>query len=309
LVTSRRQNKRLRHTKRLTENQDLKADALYCIDIAAWQEGSQKSNADKVIVKESPGNASGDSPGDGKFKDLLVARIDAPLRTAEVHRHVLPGPAEIGDINSTLQRKSGCQKGFPDPLTIFSSADPNIGIANLATRGYATGQGVPNSHFSERYKLLFNSIQSQDSWEWTYSAGGTSYEFSAPPVSALSNATVTSSNSLILPEASLGKTGDTLTIDSEKKLDLTWEVKNPKDNNFISVQIGNSSQQTFLYCLFPANQNSGSVDADLIKALPAGKHALLVQLESFELEMFPGTAQPSWILAMYDWKKGNIEKQ
>lgn len=286
----------------------LKSDVLYCIDIAAWENGSNKTKSEKVLVKETPGSTSGNTTSDGKFRDLLVARVDVPLRTAEIHRHVFSGPAEIGDINNTIQRKTGCQKGFPDPLTIFSAADPTVGISGLATRGFASGQAIPNPHFAERYKLLFNSIQPQDSWEWTYTAAGKSYQFIAPPVSALSKSTVASSNSLTLSESSLGKSGDTLTIDPEKKLDLTWEVKNPKDNNFISVQIGSSSQQTFLYCLFPAAQNSGSIEAELLKELPAGKHALFVQLESFELEMFPGTAQPSWILATYDWKKGNIEK-
>src|SRR5690606_18344744 len=61
---------------------DLRTDMLYYVNILLYSKKSQTKPKDKVTIKES-GGQSGTVDKDGKYSELLVARLNQPLKTAE----------------------------------------------------------------------------------------------------------------------------------------------------------------------------------------------------------------------------------
>ena len=183
----------------------LRADTLYFFRVTAWSADSTKEKGEILVVKESPFGADSTVlvEPDGRFRDVMVSRIDIPLKTTEVHRHVFPGSTSSQDLRAILARPQGCKAGpVPSPGDI-ETADLDFRAANVATRGFASGSAQPHINYRERVKIITNTLQFADRWEWVFDIFGKTQNFFAKAPSQLQSVDVKSKNSFALKSSRL----------------------------------------------------------------------------------------------------------
>jgi hypothetical protein len=94
-----------------------------------------------------------------------------------------------------------------------------------------------------------------------------------------------------------------LKVDPEKPLHVSWTTGKILSNSIVTVQIGRPERDDAIYCVFPAKDLSGDIDAQMINALEKDKHVILVELSSNQL-----WAQGGWLINTIDWRSGRIER-
>jgi hypothetical protein len=294
----------------ITEKIDgLKTDALYYVVIRAWPVGGKKETGDSVLVKEAPNPASVISPGDpvddGKLKDLLVARMDLPLKTVEVHHHQLPDALDTAAIKGKLTRTAGCQVGVPDKAAPFRDAVKDIAIKNLATKDLGAGTAGPHKDYPERLSINYGSLNDGlDRWTLMYQLNGKDFQISARPVSRILNMEMESGAVQAFDAPQLAEAADALKLDTSKPLKLSWTTgNNLLDLTYMTIQIGRPDDPKAVYCIFPAEKRSAEVDAKLLQGLEDGKYVVLAELTTNQL-----FAKEGWLVSTYDWRSGRIEK-
>ncbi len=288
----------------------LKTDALYFVVIRAWDAGGKKEAGETVLVKEAPNPASVINPGgdplaDGKLKDLLVARFDVPLKTVEVHHHELPEALDLGAIKGKLTRTVGCQVGVPDRTAPFRDAAKDVAIRNLATKDLAAGTAGTHKDYPERLTLNYGSLNDGlDRWSLLYQLNNKDFMITARPVSRILNMEMESTTIQAFEAPQLAEPADPLKLDATKPLKLSWTTgNNLLDLAYLTVQIGRPEDAKAIYCIFPAEKRSAEVDAKLLQGLEDGKYVVLAELATNQL-----FAKEGWLVSVYDWRSGRIEK-
>ena len=297
----------------------LRADTLYYLTISAWVPPATKAQAERLTVRETPdnpaivnngsGSGSGNGSGTGSataFKELLVARLDIPLMSAEVHRHVPANPVDAPTIKANLTRKLGCQQGFPPNDAPFRDAATDVGIKNLVSRDFAAATAQPSPDHPERLQLSYTAINNgMNQWSLLYKASN-SRDILVPvqPMSQIVNVEMESANITNFDPPQLAKAADLFKIDATKPLKFSWTTgNNLLDLSYMTVQIGRPDYDKSIYCVFAANKGGGSVDPALLQNLDDGDQVVMVELASNQLWVKDG-----WILTVYDWRSGRIEK-
>jgi len=286
---------------------DLRADVLYFIAISVWPEGSTRDFSTTLVVKEQPGgsNATGEGQGDGKFRSLVVARFNAPVRTAEIHRYSFPEPADMAQVRARIVRTEGCAGKVPELVGPFTEADPDIKLTNLETRGFAAGAAAAHPNFPERMRMYFNALQfGNPEWEWAYKTGDASHLLKSRSAARFTGVEVASNAKQVLGEAQLARGEDPLSIDASRPLRLSWQWENLPDLAWVTTQIGRSDDDKGVYCTFEAKRGTGEIPAPLLSALRSGRHRLVVQLDSTQL-----LATKGWLIRSVDWRSTRIDKQ
>ena len=287
----------------------LQADALYFFRVTAWSPETAKEKGEILVVKESPFGADSTVlvEPDGRFRDVMVSRIDIPLKTTEVHRHVFANSTSSQDLRNILVRPQGCKPGpVPSPGDI-DTADLDFRAANVATRGFASGSGQPHINYRERIKIIANSLQFADRWEWVFDIFGKSQNFFAKAPSQLQSVDVSSTNSLALKSSRLREDEEPiLAVDAAKPLQVRWRTEGLSDSSAVIVQVGRGSTPSLFYCVFDSASGVGSIDAGLIAALPAGRHTIVTTLESSQVLVAQNTG--AWLITGNDFKSGVLER-
>ena len=292
------------------EIKGLKTDALYYVVIRAWNAGAVKESGDTVLVKETPNPAEVINPGtdpidDGKIKDLIVARFDVPLKTVEVHHNELPEALDLGTLKGKLTRTIGCQVGVPDKSAPFRDAAKSVAIASLATKDFAAGTAGPHRDYPERLTINYGGLNDGvDRWSLLYLLNDKDLTVTARPVSRILNMEMESATIQAFDAPQLIESADPLKIDATKPLKFSWTTgNNLRDLSYLTVQIGRPEDTKAIYCIFPAEKRAAEVDPKLLQGLEDGKYVVLAELATNQL-----FAREGWLVSVYDWRSGRIEK-
>jgi hypothetical protein len=284
----------------------LRTDALYFVVIRAWEAAESKEKGDVVTVREGQDPKAVITPGgDGKLKDLLVARLDVPLKTAEVHRHSFADATDVATIRTQLTRKEGCTQGVPDKDGPFREAAPDVAIANLATRDFAAGTAGPHPDYPGRLLLTYPSLNDGlDKWSLYYQLNGQDFAVTARSLARILNMEMESTSIMAFEAPQLAEAADPLKIDPTKPLKISWTLGGgPRPLAYMAVMIGRPDYEKSIVCVFKADQRTASIDPALLQGLDDGRHVLLAELASSQI-----WAKEGWLVTTYDWRSGRIEK-
>ncbi len=303
------------HTDFVEELPGLKTDTLYYVQLTAWESGSTKENGDVVTIKETPNNSSIITPGgegsDGLFRDLMVARLDVPLGVAEVHRYSFAEAVDVPTIKTKLTRKVGCQQGVPDKDAPFREAAGDVAISGLVTRDFAAGSATAHPDYPGRLQLSYPSLnEGVAKWTLLYQLNGKDINVPIRPIRTIVNMEMESGDAesdgtiINFEKPQLAEAVDPLKIDPKKPLRFSWTTENqPQETTYMTIQIGRPDYDKSIYCVFPADKLSAEVDAKFLQNLDDGKQVVLAEMASNQLWVKDG-----WLVTIYDWRSGRIEK-
>jgi len=285
---------------------DWRSDTLYYIEIRAWLDQANPSARESLVVKERP-NESGagpDSPFDGTYSETYVMRFNAPLRTAEIHRHVFPVAIDSDGIKAATAKKIGCTNSVPENRGAFSAADPLLKIKSLGSRGFAQGTGEAHPNLTDRMRFNFNTLQyANPEWEFTFDLDGKSQSLKLRPAPRFTSVEATSGKKITLGEAQLATPETPLPLENGKNLTFLWQWENLPEGAVVTAQIGRTGQEKSVYCVFEAKAGKGEIPWSSLQTLPAGLQVVLVQMETTQF-----FATKSWIAQSVDWRSTRIEK-
>ncbi len=277
----------------------LSADVLYTVRLVAWK-APGGGGRDEAVVSEGADA--------GEAKELLVARFNSPLRTAEVHRHRLAGTLNAEQLRAQLQAEFGCKAGLDFQSFGFSKADSNVRIQNLMTRGFATSVAARHQHSANFMRMSFNSLQTADQWEWLYTLDGKSHGFIARQAGLFLQVEVEGAASKVLDDPQLTIADDAIEIAPARAITIRWSAENLAEASHVRVQVGNPGQDGAFHCYFSSQIGSGALDEDLLKGLTSGFYDLHISLDSYQIHMLPGQGVPPWMIASHDWRTTRLKK-
>jgi hypothetical protein len=282
----------------------LRTDTLYEIVITAWEPGSDKAHGESVTVRETSSTTS--PTGDGKLKDLLVARLDIPLMAAEFHRNTLPEALDLPTIKTKLARATGCKVGVvPSNDAPFRDAATDIGITGLATRDFAAGSASKHPDQAGRLQATFPSLNDGvDKWTLIYQQGGKDLAVPARPMARILNMEMESGEIVAFDQPQLAEAEDPLPLDKTKPLKFAWTTGNLLDQSYMTVTVGRPDNDKAIFCVWPAEKKAGQIEPALLEQLDDGRSVVLAELSTNQL-----WAKDGWLIAVYDWRSGRIEKQ
>lgn len=281
----------------------LRTDTLYEVVITAWPDGLTKANGESITVRETASN-SGDPTADGKLSDLLVARFNIPLKVAEIHRSSLGAPTDLPTIKTRLNRQLGCRQGVPKGEAAYREAAADVGIKNLATRDFAAGSAVAHPESGGRLLLTYPTLNDGlEKWTLLYQIGDKDVSVPARPMSRILNMEMESTEIIAFDEPQLAEAADPLVIDATKPLKFAWTTGTLIDQAYMTIQIGRPDQDTAIYCVFQASKLSGVVEPALLAQLEDGRHVVSAELNGNQL-----WAKDGWLISVFDWRSGRIEK-
>ena len=234
-----------------------------------------------------------------------MVRFDVPRQLVQLHRHDPSTAVKLSQVRADLERKTGCQQGFPEQTAPFRSFSDDSKVRRIATREFATGKATKHPNFAGIYNLQYNNLnEGLDFWQWTYDYNGEDSSFLSRTGNRILNLDMKSTESYTFEDASLESAAEPFTVDGSKDLRFNWTAsKNLLDLAYLSIFIGRSNYEKSIYCVFPAKDYKGSVPANLLSQLADGKHVVLAQLESTQIKPLTG-----WVISAYDWRSGRIEK-
>lgn len=318
-VTSQCSSPETPRTQFVEKIANLRTDLLYRITITAWATGSDKSHGDSIVVDEQPtgqGTATdqhttngavngGDLGVPSTYETLFIARLDLPLKSAEVYRTALGEASSPAKIKEKFVRQTGCQKGSIPFESAFRTAAPDLQLTNLATKDLATAAGKAHPDFPPRQLLTYSSINlSLDTWTILAQLNGTDLNIGVRPINSIANLEMESASTVAFDPPSLSKVSDPLKIDPSKPLKISWTVTgNLLDSAYLSVQIGRPGYVKAIYCIFPAADRTGSFDPALLQSLDDGTYVIAAELSTNQL-----VAKYSFVVATADWRMGRITK-
>lgn len=303
----------------------LKTDTLYFVIISLWEPSHGKDKAESITIKEAsaaatavgtdtntgatPNTVAPGIPGsrDGsQLASMFIAKLDLPLRFAEVYRHELAAPTDVATIKEKMKMTVGCQTGVPDAKsTPFGSAAADPLLNGLVTQDLAAGNAIAHPHAAGRLILRYPSINTGiDKWSLLYKLNAQDFLLPIRPISRLSSLELESTDIVTVDEGQLAEAVDPLKIDVKKPLKIRWTISpSLMEVSYMIVQIGRPNEEKAIYCVFPADGRSGSIEEKLLSNLEDGKYVVSFDLLSRQLWLKYG-----WLVSLHDWRSGRIEK-
>jgi hypothetical protein len=284
----------------------LRQDTLYFLNIYTWVPPASEATASMLTIRESSDSSSmiiGDASA--SFNDLMVARLDVPLMSAEVFHHVPDHPITAGTVKTQLMQQLGCQRGVPSSIAAFRSASPTLGVQNLSTRDFAAANAIAHPDYPERLQLSYQAVNTgMNQWSLIFQSSNKDFLVPVQPISQLVSVEMESANITSFDTPQLMKAADIFTLDTSKPLKFSWSVANTLlSPSYLTIQIGNPDSPNALYCVFNANSGSGSIDPSYLQNIDDGQQDILVKLISNQLWVKEG-----WLVAISDWRSGRISK-
>jgi hypothetical protein len=280
----------------------LAPEILYNYGIYVWSQDSARDKGEAIVVRERPDNSGAVRLKDGSWTEILVARFNAPLRTAAIQRIGLDPPLKADVIVSKSAPKNGCSPWLDQPHWTSRANLLGIGLSSFATRGFATAEGVASE---KRITTVFNTLQfGNPEWEWTYQTPVQSNVLvKLRPPGKLTAVEIWQSQRTTLPEVKLSESDATVKLEGGMPLNISWQWDNLPSNAYLNVTIGRIGDIGAVRCTFDPKSGRGSVPAESLSALQTGKHQLQVELESISFQAVSG-----WLARAIDWRGLRIEK-
>ena len=284
----------------------LRQDTLYYLNIYTWIPPQTEKEAVPLKVRETadiPSMINGDA--NATFRDLLVARLDIPLMTAEVFHHKSSEPIAAATVKTQLMQPMGCHQGLPNLPTNFRSADPDVGIQNLSTRDFAASNARPHPEHQGRLQLIYPTRNNgMNQWTLIYQSGGKDVSIPIQPINQLVSFEMESATITSFETPQLVRSPDTAILDPGKPVKFSWTVANTLlDPSYLIIQIGNLQSPNSVYCVFNANSGNGTIDANFVQGLEDGPQNLQVRLITNQLWVKDG-----WLITITDWRSGRVSK-
>lgn len=281
---------------------NLSASTLYTFRISAWKLYGGKAAADSVVIKENDGNGVG--------KDVIVVRLNNPLRTTEIHAFRSPVPMELDHFKKALQKELGCKSGIPSNSSIFAKAS-SLDVGELSSQGYATSTAEKHTLYKNRLRLNYNAFQNESRWEWQYENNGTKFDFLARQAAEIYQVEMKSATKRKFAAPSLARSENILAVNPTLPFTIKWSADNLAEISYVTVQIGNHSINNSFFCVFNARNSVGVIEpqSNLLNKLNRGdRYDVVVTLYSAQLLLFPSTGKTPWLIASYDWRSAMIQR-
>lgn len=284
----------------------LRQDTLYYINIFTWLPSQKEGGATVLRVRETadvPSMIVGDP--NGPMNSLMIARLDVPLKTAEVFRHQPTETFVASTVKTQIMQPMGCHQGLPQLQNNLRIPDPNVAIQNLVTRDFAAANAKSHPEYGNRLQLSYGSVNvGMNRWTLLFQSGGAEIEVPVQPVNQLLSVEVESKSIISLENSSLLAPTEVLSIDSSKPLKFSWTVGNTLlDPSYFIVQIGNLNDSGSLYCVFNANTGTATIAPELLQKLDDGSLDLQAKLITNQLKVKEG-----WLITITDWRMGRLTK-
>jgi hypothetical protein len=155
-------------------------------------------------------------------------------------------------------------------------------------------------------QLAYTAVNSgMNQWSLLYlSANKKDVLVPVQPISQILNVEMESASITNFDPPQLGKAAELFKIDASKPLKFAWTTgNNLLDLSYLTVQIGRPDNDKSIYCVFAASKGTAVIEPALLQNLDDGDQVVLVELASNQLWVKDG-----WLLTVYDWRSGRIEK-
>lgn len=312
----------------------LSENHLYFVVIRAWESNNKKDKPETVTVKESKenvlapetfednesveneqpnsispqtSNSINPVPIEKTISELFFARLNIPLRIAEVHKHKLIKAMSLNQIKNELSAgQYGCREGVPEAKNfVFREAEQSISIEGLTTQDFAAATAQPHSSAVGRLQLLYNGLNDGlDKWTLLYKLAGKDFNIPVRPISRILSLDIESDEINTIESAQLAEAVEPLKINPSKPLKFKWTTSaNLSDLTNLTIQISRAEDPKAIYCVFPAAQRSAVIDPKFLNQLDDGRHVVLAQISSNQIWF-----EYNWVVSTYDWRSARIEK-
>ncbi len=280
----------------------LNAETVYNFGIFVWTVASTKEKGEVLLVRESTGESGAVRNRDGEYEEIMLARFNAPLRTAEVQKARLDPPLPASAIIGRSRSNLGCGPALDELAWTSRSANGRDGLSSLAMRGFATGEAAEKD---SRLIAVFNALQfGNPEWEWTYrTPARENILVKIRPPARLTAVEVSQRTRTTLPEVKLSDAEASIPLDSGYPLTIAWQWENLPANAFLHLRIGKAGETGSLLCTFDPKAGRASVEPAFFNGLPPGKQSLVLELESLVFHATTG-----WFVRSIDWRSIKLEK-
>jgi hypothetical protein len=122
------------------------------------------------------------------------------------------------------------------------------------------------------------------------------------------SAAISSVDTLNFPKPQLAVAErEVLDVNTSSDLRLSWSLANASPDSIAVVSLGFSGQSDSVTCVFNAAQGTGTVPAEFVKLLPAGKHDVSLSiLSKSKLDRDQNRSVP-WAIVTNDWRLARIQ--
>ena len=271
--------------------------------IRAWTPDNLKQ--EELVINEA------DVKGDDQITadSLVIARLDVPLRTAELHINNPDKALSAEELKNRLTPSPGCQKQPLNTMGDLSAATGNISLLQgISTRGFGAATAKQHPNFSDRLRLYYNILQFSDRWEWFFDLNESSQSFAVRSAAQLLTAELNYDGNAFPLDAPKLLESETPISMTGKELKARWTTSNLPDIAYIGIQIGKTGQKNTFSCIFPASSGEGSIAKELVDQLTKDTYVVLLSLESAQIQT-PKDNGPLWLLSASDWRSTRIIKQ
>jgi hypothetical protein len=272
---------------------NLERGKLYNVQVSAWEQGSDRSKAVKLLIKEQAVN-----------QELMFARINLPLRTMDIYRSVQAKSSPEQLLQGLRERERKCTKGGDVQLneSIFP-IDKSARVQSLIAKGLISGTAIANEADGARFVVNDADRPRNSDFEFQYKVAGSSGRIAGSGIAMLASAKATSEESITFPDPQLTVAERvSIRLNKSRPFRFEWNLRQPDSAGFITVQLGYAGQNSYIYCVFDAKAGSGDVPQDLMKDLPSGKHDMAISAVSFQLSPLTDSSLVPWIISIHDWR-------
>lgn len=280
----------------------INAETVYNFGIFVWTAADTKEKGEVLLIRESTGESGAIRNRNGEYEEIMVARFNAPLRTAEIQKAHLDPPMAASEILGRSSSALGCTPAVDELSWTSRFASGKGGLASLAMRGFATGEAAEKD---SRLIAVFNALQfGNPEWEWTYRTPvRENVLVKIRPPARLTAVEVSQRTRTVLSEVKLSDAEALIPFDSGYPLTVAWQWENLPANAFVHLRIGKAGETGSVRCTFDPKAGRASVEPVFFGGLQPGKQSLVLELESLVFHATTG-----WFVRSIDWRSIKLEK-
>ena len=280
----------------------IKSESIYNFGIFVWTVAGTKEQGEVLVVRERVNGSGAIRNRAGAYEQILLARFNVPLRTAEIQKARLDPPMTAQSMLGRSGANLGCGPSLDEQSWMSRATVGKGGLSGLAMRGFAFADATETE---SRLLASFNALQfGNPEWEWTYQTPEQNNVLvKIRPPGRLTSVEVSQRTRTALAEVKLSDAEASISLDTGYPLTVFWQWDNVPATSFVHVWIGKSGETGSVHCAFDPKSGRGSLTPETFSGLPPGKHSLVIELESIVFHAASG-----WLERAVDWRSLKLEK-
>ena len=144
----------------------IKSESIYNFGIFVWTVAGTKEQGEVLVVRERVNGSGAIRNRAGAYEQILLARFNVPLRTAEIQKARLDPPMTAQSMLGRSGANLGCGPSLDEQSWMSRATVGKGGLSGLAMRGFAFADATETE---SRLLASFNALQfGNPEWEWTY---------------------------------------------------------------------------------------------------------------------------------------------